>query len=109
MPRLDFYSEFKLFLTVNLENKDVLLGRGDHCDVQLPDDRVSREHALIRPTEEGYTLEDLSRNGTRVNFNMVSDATELAPGDRIYVGDFSIIFQDDGTAISETANDTTLF
>jgi pSer/pThr/pTyr-binding forkhead associated (FHA) protein len=109
MPRLDFYSDYRLFLTVNLEEKDVLLGRGDHCDVQLPDDRVSREHALIRSTDEGYTLEDRSRNGTRVNFNMVNEATMLNPGDRIYVGDYSIIFQDDDTAISETNNDTTLF
>jgi len=109
MPRLDFYSDFKLFLTVKLEDKDVLLGRGEHCDVQLPDDRVSREHALIRATSDGYTLEDRSRNGTRVNFEMVNDATVLSGGDRIYVGDFSIIFQDDDTAISQTSDDTTLF
>lgn len=109
MPRLDFYSDFKLFLTVKLEDKDVLLGRGEHCDVQLPDERVSREHALIRATSDGYTLEDRSRNGTRVNFEMVDDATVLSPGDRIYVGDFSIIFQDDDAAISQTSDDTTLF
>ena len=101
MPRLDFYSNYKLFVRIKLEASDVLVGRGDDCTVQLPDERVSRHHALIRSTGAGYSLEDRSQNGTRVNDKMVHEAQQLAPGDRIYIESFVIVFQQDGAA-SET-------
>ena len=43
----------------------VTVGREPDCAIQLADERVSRRHAVIRPTPDGWVLEDLaSTNGT---------------------------------------------
>ena len=68
--------------------------RGGGCDVQLPDERVSRHHTRIEPQEAGsYWIEDLSVNGTRRNAAMLEERTRLKPGDRIYIEDYVVIFQ----------------
>jgi len=96
MPRLDFYTDYKLFVKIKLGEKGILLGRGGDCDVQLPDERVSRHHARIEsPETDGYWIEDLSVNGTRLNAAMLEERTRLHPGDRIYIEDFVVIFQPD--------------
>ncbi len=95
MPRLDFYSDYKLFVKFKLGTEEITIGRADNCTVQLPDDRVSRVHAVIRPSGGGYDLEDRSLNGTRVNDRMVNESEPLEPGDRIYIQNFVIIYQPD--------------
>ncbi len=96
MPRLDFYNDYKLFVKIKLGEQGILIGRGGDCDVQLPDERVSRHHARIEPRDGGsYWIEDRSVNGTRLNASMLEERTRLSPGDRIYIEDFVLIFQPD--------------
>jgi len=96
MPRLDLYANFKLFVKIRLGGKDVLIGRGNDCDIQLPNELVSRHHARIeRDVEGGYVLHNLSPNGTRVNAAMAAEPLALKPGDRIYVENAILIFQPD--------------
>jgi pSer/pThr/pTyr-binding forkhead associated (FHA) protein len=53
----------------------------------LSDAKVSREHAALRVTAAGPTIQDLgSRNGTRVNGQLLTGIQPLAPGDRIEIG-----------------------
>ncbi len=104
MPRLDFYIDQKLFLKIKLGTGDVLLGRGTDCQVQLPRNRVSRRHALIRPVEEQFEIENLSINGTRLNAQMIEEPTRLRAGDRLYIHDYVIIYQPD-EAMSERLDD----
>ena len=102
MPRLDFYSEFKLFVKITLGEGEILLGRGGDCQIQLPQERVSRQHAAIRPTDGGgYEIENLSANGTRLNATMLEDPAGLKPGDRIYIADYCIIYQPDDAPSEE--------
>lgn len=94
MPRLDFYTDDKLFVKIKLRDRGLLIGRGGDCDVQLPDERVSRHHARIESHDAGsYWIEDLSVNGTRVNAAMLEERLRLSSGDRIYIEDFAVIFQ----------------
>jgi len=96
MARLDFYANFKLFVKLRLGGKDVLVGRGTDCDVQLPNELVSRHHAKIERDVNGdYVITNLSPNGTRVNSSMLSAPQTLKPGDRIYVENAIMIFQPD--------------
>jgi len=96
MARLDFYANMKLFVKLRLGAKDVLIGRGTDCDVQLPNELVSRQHARIeRSPDGGYVLQNLSPNGTRVNAAMATERQPLAAGDRIYVEGAILIFQPD--------------
>jgi pSer/pThr/pTyr-binding forkhead associated (FHA) protein len=96
MPRLDFYANFKLFVKLRLGGKDVLIGRGNDCDIQLANELVSRHHAKIeRDVNGAYVISNLSPNGTRVNAAMLDQPQPLKPGDRIYIENAIMIFQPD--------------
>lgn len=96
MPRLDLYANFKLFVRLRLGGKDVLIGRGSDCDIQLPNELVSRQHARIERTADGgYVLHNLSPNGTRVNSAMAEGPQPLKAGDRIYIENAILVFQPD--------------
>jgi pSer/pThr/pTyr-binding forkhead associated (FHA) protein len=72
--------------TVPLQNRSLVLGRQNECDVVVPGGDVSRRHAEIRPTVAGPVLVDLSStNGTFVNGVPVLHHL-LADGDLIFLG-----------------------
>ncbi|MCP5515763.1 MAG: FHA domain-containing protein [Verrucomicrobiales bacterium] len=78
------------------------LGRMAGNQMVLPDERVSRRHALIHSQEQGeYWLVDLgSRNGTYVNDRRVNQPARLQNGDLIRIGPFHFKFRqpaDDAT------------
>ena len=101
MPRLDFYIEYELFVKVKVGAEAVLIGRGSDCDIQLPNERVSRHHARIEPQPDGlHAIVDLSTNGTRLNSEMLAGAAALGAGDRIYIEGYVIVYQPDD-ALSE--------
>jgi pSer/pThr/pTyr-binding forkhead associated (FHA) protein len=66
---------------------ETLLGRSPYCSIVLSDAKASREHAALRVTATGPTIQDLgSRNGTRVNGELLTGIRQLVPGDRIEIG-----------------------
>lgn len=100
MPRLDFYKDRERIVTVRLAAESISIGRSSSCDIQLPDDAVSRQHARILMGAGGdHLLEDLSTNGTRVNAKVIERRALLAPGDRIYIGDYILIYQPDDAPV----------
>lgn len=55
-----------------------IIGRGPESDVQIDDRQVSRHHAEITYTNEGYTLHDMgSKNGTFLNGEPVHEVPKL--------------------------------
>jgi diguanylate cyclase (GGDEF)-like protein len=69
-----------------LEKLQILLGRGDDCDITIQDESVSRRHAIFDLDLDGYMLSDLgSTNGTFVN-DTPANRTPLADGDYVRVG-----------------------
>ncbi len=71
------------------------LGRSDGNDVVLDMDAVSRNHAMVYPSEAGvYHINDLgSSNGTFVNGYRVSAPTPLKDGDCITIGSCELRFR----------------
>src|SRR5262245_10259005 len=70
-----------------LGDRPLLLGRGDDCDITLNDHSVSRRHARIEPTPEGYAVRDQqSTNGTFVNDRQLDGPCLLQDGDYLRVG-----------------------
>lgn len=66
---------------------ETLLGRSPYCSIVLSGSRVSREHAALRVSAAGPTIQDLgSRNGTRVNGELLTGVRQLVAGDRIEIG-----------------------
>ncbi|MEW5959113.1 MAG: FHA domain-containing protein [Chloroflexota bacterium] len=68
-----------------LAKSAIIIGRDAESDVQIDDRQVSRQHAEITRTIEGYTLRDLgSKNGTFLNGEAVSQTPRLLRnGDQI--------------------------
>src|SRR5262245_59869664 len=70
-----------------LGDHPLLIGRGDDCDITLTDHSVSRRHAKIEPTPEGYYVSDQqSTNGTFVNDRQLDGSCLLQDGDYLRVG-----------------------
>lgn len=69
------------------------VGRLDDCQLTIDDTNVSRRHAEIRPTAEGWVVTDLnSTNGTAVNGQSVHEH-RLVDGDEITFGSVSVTFE----------------
>jgi len=78
-----------------LSDEPMTIGRDLACDIQVPDEKVSRRHARIAREGDAWTLTDLgSRNGTLVNGSRVETRT-LVPLDEIQVGDAKLLFVPD--------------
>ncbi len=81
--------------TFILDRERVCLGRQAENDLAIPDHTVSRRHAEILKTPEGWRIADLgSRNGTAVNGEPVQESA-LDPGDEITLGTFALRFEEE--------------
>ncbi len=69
-----------------LGDTPLVLGRDDDCDIVIDDDSVSRRHACLQCSPQGYGVIDLqSTNGTFVNDNRVHLCL-LKDGDYLRIG-----------------------
>ncbi len=78
--------------TLQLAARPITIGRSASCDVQLPSDDVSREHAEVWLDETGRVLvsDKGSKNGTRVDRGEPFRNTVRAAGQSLRVGDCEI-------------------
>ncbi|MEO7795457.1 MAG: SpoIIE family protein phosphatase [Thermoanaerobaculia bacterium] len=76
-------------------SRSVILGRGQQCDLVLPDGSVSRRHAQISVADGRCFLADLgSGNGTFLNGNPLEEPTALVNGDEVRVGSAVLEFRE---------------
>lgn len=72
--------------TYQLPVAELMVGRGEDCDIPLPDGSVSREHATLIVESDTLVVRDLrSRNGTYVNGERVAKEP-LHNGDLLRIG-----------------------
>lgn len=81
--------------TTVIPDTGVVLGRDPECDIVLAGRDVSRRHAEIRPSIQGYVLTDRSTSGTYVNRRRIEGAHVLGMGDVIRIGDEELRFEAD--------------
>lgn len=68
-------------------DRDIIVGRADHCDVMVTDKSASREQCKITAKGNALTLVHLSStNKTSLNGSPVSNSAPLASGDTIKFG-----------------------
>ena len=71
-----------------------VIGRSRDSDIVLNDSNVSRRHAEIRPSGQGWLIQDLgSTNGVRVNGRNVDGPHPLEGGDRVELGTVDVQFE----------------
>lgn len=86
LPRLIVSDSSGGVREVEIAKPEFTMGRHSDNDLVLFDSRVSRRHARILKTPQGYVLEDVgSRHGTYVNGTQISTCS-LKSGDQISLG-----------------------
>jgi pSer/pThr/pTyr-binding forkhead associated (FHA) protein len=73
----------------------VVFGRDPSCDIVVGSTEVSRRHASLSPSPEGYLLRDTSTNGVLVNGEPASSPALLGKGDVLTIGDEQFRFHAD--------------
>lgn len=77
-----------------LEGETLKIGRQASCRVVYNDSNVSREHAQMRRTADGWKILDLgSTNGTKINGVVISEEQLLVNGDELSFGTSSATFE----------------
>jgi hypothetical protein len=81
-------------LTFTLGAKDVSIGRSQDNDIVLTEGKISRRHAKVHHSDEGFVLSDLnSSNGTFVNGKRITRPVILKENDEIAIGDSIMTFR----------------
>lgn len=69
------------------------IGRAASCEIRFEDPRISLRHAVIRPADGAYSVEDQgSTNGTLVNGQRLRGAARLRHMDLVVCGPLQILF-----------------
>ena len=107
MPRLLVIKGADEGKAFDLTDPAASIGRDASNHIRLHDTEVSRRHAEVRKTSEGYELADVgSANGTFVN-NVKIQHADLVAGDHIAIGQTVLVFStgrdDAATHIGELA------
>ena len=76
-----------------LDKEQVTIGRNEACDICLPKVAVSRKHAMICKTKNGYEVADLnSTNGVLLNGQMIGHREQLHNLDVLHISGCILIF-----------------
>jgi pSer/pThr/pTyr-binding forkhead associated (FHA) protein len=91
---------------VNLVRKEYTIGRAEENAVRLTERNVSRRHAVLRRTNEGWVFEDLhSETGSFVNERRVDAPLAIEHRDKVRIGDYDITLLDSEKEAEEAAAD----
>ncbi len=76
-----------------IRDAEIMIGRGRHCQIRLPDLYISREHALLVKSSQGLFIRDRgSRNRTIVDGILLHEYIALGPGSRVGIGSYELTF-----------------
>jgi predicted component of type VI protein secretion system len=79
---------------ITLDTESLKIGRQASCRVVFNDSNVSREHAQMRRSTDGWKLLDLgSTNGTKINGVKITEEQLLVNGDELGFGTSSAKFE----------------
>ena len=102
MAELVFLRRGEEVLRFTIDKPRVVLGRGEKCDVAVPDPEVSRQHVAISIADAGAIAEDLTGKGIVVAGKKVTTAP-LTDGTDIELGQWRAIFRSKSSSVDEDA------
>jgi pSer/pThr/pTyr-binding forkhead associated (FHA) protein len=80
---------------------ELVVGRGEDCDLILPDADASRRHATLHVSTCSVVIEDLSSKNGLVLRGKVLRAARLSPGDEVRVGSTVLLYDDPARPLVE--------
>jgi serine phosphatase RsbU (regulator of sigma subunit) len=88
-----------------LTSEETVVGRDQFCDIVLRRHTVSRQHARIVRSAEGFFIEDLSSlNGTYLNGRRLERRTPIKDQDRIHIYEVVTVFHEGSPAAAAAAD-----
>lgn len=88
----------------DLNDGSTVIGRGADCDIRILSSSVSRKHGALELSGDTLKYSDLgSSNGSFVNDVPVKAPVQLAPGDRLLLGDFQFAVEGEAPSASPAA------
>ncbi len=102
MAELVFLRRGEEVLRFTIDKPRIVLGRGEKCDVAVPDNEVSRQHLALTLGETGATVEDLTGKGLVVGGKKLSSGP-IADGTDIELGQWRAIFRLKSSNVDEAA------
>src|SRR5262249_7870550 len=85
---------------IKLEGEQFVIGRSPDCQIHIPNNAVSRQHAKITRLQTGFFIEDMdSRNGTLVNNQKIEQKTQLKDQEKIKIYDCMFTFHNENTPV----------
>ena len=95
--------------TTRTLDRRLVVGRGAETDLQLIDEKVSREHCTFERDGDAVILKDLgSRNGTWVNGERLTAPRTLVTGDQVGIGSTVVAYAPDFEALRAVDGESTL-
>jgi len=92
--------------SLSFDKDEISIGRVTGNDIVLPKGNVSKRHSKIVRREGVLEVSDLkSTNGTYVNGRKIADPVHVTGADKVYVGDFMIIFEGEAAAVGNGHNE----
>jgi ABC-type multidrug transport system ATPase subunit/pSer/pThr/pTyr-binding forkhead associated (FHA) protein len=74
----------------------IVIGRDPASQIHLDHPSVSRQHASVVISPQGFLIQDSSSNGTFVNGQRISGAQALRVGDMVQIGPFKLKLETQG-------------
>ncbi|MFT7172773.1 MAG: pSer/pThr/pTyr-binding forkhead associated (FHA) protein, partial [Paracoccaceae bacterium] len=77
----------------DLSHRPLSLGREASRDIQITDPKVSRKHALIKPSGDSYVIQITEgKNPIKINGKSIADEAVLVEGDLLTLGDTLLFY-----------------
>ncbi len=87
---------------VPIDRDEAFIGKGEDCDLILPDQHVSKRHARISRGLDGFYIEDLqSTNGTSVDRTSLHAPRRLNDGSQIEICSYRLVFVEQRISIED--------
>jgi len=94
MYRLIFLTGKSRGKRLAISDKSVTVGRDVQCRIQLPDDEVSRQHAVFEQREDGVYVRDLGATNEILINGVPTREGKLKSGDKIELGKTVLQYQE---------------
>ncbi len=92
--RIEIYDHNRNLLRTQPLDEAVTVGRMSSNEIHLPSGQISKRHAKIAPSRQGFMIVDLgSTSGIFVNGKPIIKSAQLQDGDEIAMGDFLLIYR----------------
>lgn len=82
-----------------VDRPSIRVGRSTECDIVIDDSSISRMHVQFSRQADGNYIQDLgSRNGTKVNDDVLTGPRQLVQGDIVLIGNIHLAYTSVQTA-----------